>query len=104
MALDSLMAAMRDRDEGVHRIVLSYNSGPSLGSMRVGIATAKNSLPKLIRLAEQGEEVILTRHGKPVAQISSLPPELRRQNDAPDAWLVEVVSPAYLRSMSTSRK
>ena len=33
------------------------------------IAEAKNTLPKLIDRALQGEEVIITRHGKPVAEV-----------------------------------
>lgn len=30
---------------------------------------AKTHLPRLIRAAERGETVIITRHGKPVAQL-----------------------------------
>jgi hypothetical protein len=30
----------------------------------VGIAEAKNRLPKLIRAVENGEEAVITRHGK----------------------------------------
>ena len=44
----------------------------------VSIAEAKNRLPKLIRAVENGERVVITRHGKPVAQISA-PPRNRRQ-------------------------
>ena len=33
------------------------------------IAQAKNQLSSLIHAAEQGEEVILTRHGKPVVRL-----------------------------------
>ncbi len=33
------------------------------------VADAKNSLPKLIDRALQGEEVIITRRGKPVAEL-----------------------------------
>jgi len=33
------------------------------------VACAKNTLPRLIDLAQQGEEVIITRYGKPVAEI-----------------------------------
>ena len=40
--------------------------------MDVSIAEAKNRLPELIRAVEQGEEVVITRHGKPVAQIAPL--------------------------------
>jgi prevent-host-death family protein len=33
------------------------------------VAEAKNTLPKLIDRALQGEEVIITRHGKPVVEL-----------------------------------
>jgi prevent-host-death family protein len=36
------------------------------------VAEAKNTLPKLIDRALQGEEVIITRHGKPVAELRSV--------------------------------
>ena len=39
---------------------------------------AKNRLTELIRAAEAGEEVIITRHGKPVAQLVP-PPAARRK-------------------------
>jgi prevent-host-death family protein len=45
--------------------------------MDVSIAEAKNRLPELIRAVEGGEKVIITRHGKPVAQIAPPPPERR---------------------------
>jgi prevent-host-death family protein len=46
--------------------------------MNVSIAEAKNRLPELIRAVEKGESVVITRHGKPVAQLAPLPPERRR--------------------------
>jgi prevent-host-death family protein len=36
------------------------------------VAEAKNTLPKLIDRALQGEEVVITRHGKPVAELRSV--------------------------------
>jgi prevent-host-death family protein len=33
------------------------------------VAEAKNTLPKLIDRALQGDEVVITRHGKPVAEL-----------------------------------
>lgn len=50
------------------------------------VAEAKNTLPKLIDRALQGEEVVITRHGRPVAELKPL----RRQPPAPAgtyAWL-----------------
>lgn len=47
--------------------------------MNFSIAEAKkNRLTELIRAMESGEEVIITRHGKPVAQIAPPPPDRRR--------------------------
>ena len=46
--------------------------------MDVSIAEAKNRLPELIRAVEDGEKVVITRHGKPVAQLAP-PPAERRQ-------------------------
>ncbi|WP_395943999.1 type II toxin-antitoxin system Phd/YefM family antitoxin [Brevundimonas sp.] len=53
------------------------------------VAEAKNSLPRLLDKAIEGEKVIITRHGKPVAEIRSLPsltPEERK------AKLLEIAS------------
>ena len=47
--------------------------------MDVSMAEAKNRLPELVRAVEAGEEVVITRHGKPVAQISPAPAKRRRQ-------------------------
>jgi prevent-host-death family protein len=41
--------------------------------MDVSIAEAKNRLPELIRAVENGEKIIITRHGKAVAQITPAP-------------------------------
>ena len=38
--------------------------------MRVPVSEAKGQLTELVRRAEVGEEVILTRHGHPVARLS----------------------------------
>lgn len=46
-------------------------------AMDVSISEAKNRLPELIRAVEDGEKVVITRHGKPVAQLT--PPPQRRQ-------------------------
>ena len=46
--------------------------------MDVSIAEAKNRLPELIRAIENGEIVVITRHGKPVAQLGPPPPERRQ--------------------------
>ena len=45
--------------------------------MHVTTAEAKNRLSELIRAVEDGERVVITRHGKPVAQIAPPPAESR---------------------------
>ena len=49
-----------------------------ISRMDVSIAAAKNRLPELIRAVEGGEMVIITRHGKPVAQLAPIPGERRK--------------------------
>jgi prevent-host-death family protein len=46
--------------------------------MDVSTAEAKNRLPELIRMVEGGEQVVITRHGRAVAQISAPPAERRK--------------------------
>ena len=53
-------------------IEYGYNEG-----MDVSIAEAKNRLPELIRAMEAGEKIVITRHGKPVAQLA--PPPMDRR-------------------------
>lgn len=38
------------------------------------VAEAKNKLSDLIARAEKGEEVVITRHGRPVARINAVEP------------------------------
>ncbi len=46
--------------------------------MDVSIAEARNRLTELIRAVEGGEQVVITRHGTPVAQITPPPPARRK--------------------------
>jgi len=36
---------------------------------QVGVYEAKTQLPKLLESVERGEEILITRHGKPVAEL-----------------------------------
>jgi prevent-host-death family protein len=42
--------------------------------VRVTLVEAKANLSKLLDRIESGEEVVITRHGRPVAQLSSVSP------------------------------
>lgn len=46
--------------------------------MDVSVAEAKNRLTKLIRAMEEGESIVITRNGKPVAQLAPVPAKRRR--------------------------
>jgi prevent-host-death family protein len=46
--------------------------------MDVGIADAKNRPTQLVRAVEEGESIVITRNGKPVAQLVPPPPKRRK--------------------------
>jgi prevent-host-death family protein len=46
---------------------------------RVGAFEAKNKLGQLLDLAEQGEEIIITRHGKEIARLVPARPTRSRE-------------------------
>lgn len=48
--------------------------------MEVSVSDAKGLLTDLVRRAEDGEDVVLTRHGKPVARIQPVR-AAKRQGD-----------------------
>jgi prevent-host-death family protein len=45
--------------------------------MNIGTAEAKNRFTELLRIVESGELVVITRHGRPVAQLT--PPSAERR-------------------------
>jgi prevent-host-death family protein len=51
--------------------------------MRVSVTNAKTQLTELVRRAEAGDEIVLTRHGKPVIRLvpvnAPVGPEARRR-------------------------
>ncbi|SFZ86394.1 prevent-host-death family protein [Devosia enhydra] len=58
--------------------------------MRVSVSEAKGRLTDLVRRAETGDEVILTRHGVPAARIVAIatPASREARRDALEAILV----------------
>ena len=44
----------------------------------VSVAGAKDRLAELIRAVESGEKIVITRHGRPVAQLAPAPLTRRR--------------------------
>jgi prevent-host-death family protein len=51
------------------------------------VAEAKNKLSELIARAEKGEEIAITKHGRVVARITSVPPAPRLMTHADWDWL-----------------
>ena len=50
---------------------------------RYSVAETKNSLSSLLDKAAAGEEVIITRHGRPIAEIKPLPAQpVRSRGDS----------------------
>lgn len=45
----------------------------------VGLFDAKNKLSELVERAERGEEIVITRRGKPVAKLSAVTPVRDRE-------------------------
>lgn len=52
------------------------------------VADAKNHLPKLIDRALEGEEVVITRRGKPVVELRPAAPRPKPPTGS-DEWLAE---------------
>ena len=53
---------------------------------KYSVADAKNALPKLIDRALAGDEVVITRHGKPVVELKPAQPQ-PAASTATYAWL-----------------
>lgn len=51
------------------------------------VADAKNGLPRLIDRAIEGEEVVISRHGKPVVELRPVTATGTRAPAATYAWL-----------------
>jgi antitoxin (DNA-binding transcriptional repressor) of toxin-antitoxin stability system len=51
------------------------------------VVEAKNRLSDLIDRAQQGETVVITRHGRPVAELRAIPAPARPITRADLAWL-----------------
>lgn len=52
------------------------------------VAEAKNRLPALIDKAIEGEEVVITRHGKPIAELRPRSVRNAKANRAMLKWLI----------------
>ena len=51
------------------------------------VAEAKNKLPELIDRALKGEDVVITRHGRPVVELKPIPEPVRPVTPEALDWL-----------------
>ncbi|HEX3653392.1 MAG TPA: type II toxin-antitoxin system prevent-host-death family antitoxin [Rhizomicrobium sp.] len=51
------------------------------------IADTKNRLSELVSRVEKGEEVVITRHGRPVAKLTGIQPKPHRITKEDVEWL-----------------
>ena len=65
------------------------------------IAEAKNKLPELIDRALKGEGIVITRHGRPVAELRPIPEPGRRITDEDLGWLDKQRNPARKASIDS---
>jgi prevent-host-death family protein len=57
---------------------LISDTGYAQSVMQVSLAEAQSQFPELIRAVEAGEKVVITRQGKPIAQIAPMTQEPRK--------------------------
>jgi len=58
----------------------------------VNVHDAKTTLSALLARAQAGEDIIIARNGKPVARLTALPGQTRRQ---PGSWRADPAWAAY---------
>lgn len=46
-----------------------------MATKTVGVRDLKNDAPALVRRAERGEQLVITRHGRPAARLGPAAPE-----------------------------
>ena len=71
-----------------------------MSTSRINLAHAKARLSELTELADQGQTIVITRHGKPVAQLTK-PKGMRRPLRLED--LQQVTKPQPRQRESTAR-
>jgi prevent-host-death family protein len=67
---------------------------------QVGAFEAKNKLSELLDLAEAGEEVVITRHGKEVARL--VPPHPHYNREEAEAAMLRIRERAKRRKLNVS--
>jgi prevent-host-death family protein len=66
---------------------------------KIGAFEAKNRLSELLDAAENGEEVVITKHGRPVAKLVPVEAFDRDKARAAAEWLIEFRKKHPLRGL-----
>jgi len=53
---------------------MDWTSNPSRYSVRISVSEAKEKLTELVRRAEEGDEIVLTRHGQATVTLAPVVP------------------------------
>ncbi len=61
----------------------------------VNMHEAKTRLSELVQNAENGDEVVICRNGKPVVRLAPIPKKRVRRNLRPDPELRPILAPGY---------
>jgi antitoxin (DNA-binding transcriptional repressor) of toxin-antitoxin stability system len=77
----------RSRWPALDTLEIAAARGYNFGMPIVSIRDAKNRLPELVRRAEKGERITVTRNGKPVADITVHQKKGGIDFEAGDRWL-----------------
>ena len=74
----------------------------SVGGVIVGVRELKNQLSSYLDRVKAGEEITVTEHGRPVARLTSLSPEVDRRAALIEAGIVRP-APAARREVPSRR-
>ncbi len=66
--------------------------------VEVSIFEARNKLSELVKRAEKGEEVVISRHGRAVVRLTALPPAKRELGKA--RGLIREIDPNWWKPMT----
>jgi antitoxin (DNA-binding transcriptional repressor) of toxin-antitoxin stability system len=64
--------------------------------MKTTLSNARNNLTRLLRRAEGGEVILLTRNGKPIVELRAVPKPPQSDEERLNEAFGEVVSPSFL--------
>jgi prevent-host-death family protein len=66
--------------------------------METNITTARRDFTKLLRRAEDGEVVLLTRNGRPIVELHAVPKPSQSDDERLNEAIRQIVSPPYLNA------